>query len=184
MQSDKPTIKAIVNEVIDEHPTIQRMATQIGGLDTRVGGLETKIRGLEADVGTLKTDVAELKTDVAELKTDVAQLKTDVAQLKTDVAELKTDVAVLKTDLVEFKGEFKVFSRTTNYSINQLHNSFHKMSVTMEEIKSGINKLIEIVMPSKQREEQFDTIEDRVEQHDHRIGALEVSVKDHLAEHD
>ena len=156
MQIDKPTIKAIVNEVIDEHPTIQRMATQIGGLDTRVGGLETKIRGLEADVGTLKTDVAELKTDVA----------------------------VLKTDLVEFKGEFKVFSRTTNYSINQLHNSFHKMSVTMEEIKSGINKLIEIVMPSKQREEQFDQIEDRVEQHDHRIGALEVSVKDHLAEHD
>jgi outer membrane murein-binding lipoprotein Lpp len=102
MQIDKPNIKAIVNEVIDEHPTIQRMATQIGGLDTRVGGLET-------DVGTLKTDVAALKTDVAELK--------------TDVAELKTDVAVLKTDLVEFKGEFKVFARTTNYSINQLNNS-------------------------------------------------------------
>ena len=39
-------------------------------------------------------------------------------------------------------------------------------------------------MPSKQREGQFDQIEDRVEQHDHRIGALEVSVKDHLAEHE
>jgi len=177
VQIDKPTIKAIVNEVIDEHPTIQRMATQIGGLDTRVGGLET-------DVGTLKTDVAELKTDVAELKTDVAELKTDVAELKTDVAELKTDVAVLKTDLVEFKGEFKVFARTTNHSINQLHDSFQKMSVTMEEMKSGINKIIEIVMPSKKREEQFDQIEDRVEQHDHRIGVLEVSVKDHLAEHE
>ena len=163
MQIDKPTIKAIVNEVIDEHPTIQRMATQIGGLDTRVGGLET-------DVGTLKADVAELKTDVAELK--------------TDVAVLKTDVAVLKTDLVEFKGEFKVFARTTNHSINQLHDSFQKMSVTMEEMKSGINKIIEIVMPSKKREEQFDQIEDRVEQHDHRIGVLEVSVKDHLAEHE
>jgi hypothetical protein len=72
---------------------------------TQIGGLDTRVGGLETDVGTLKTDVAELKTDVA----------------------------VLKTDLVEFKGEFKVFARTTNHSINQLHDSFQKMSVTMEE---------------------------------------------------
>ena len=149
MQIDKPTIKAIVNEVIDEHPTIQRMAMQIGGLDSRVGGLEIKVDGLDARVGRLETDVAELKTDVRDLNS-----------------------------------RFETHARTTNYSINQLHDSFQKMSVTMEDIKAGINKVIEIVMPSKQREEQFDQIEDRVEQHDHRIGALEVSVKDHLAEHE
>ena len=108
MQIDKPTIKAIVNEVIDEHPTIQRMATQIVGLNTRVGGLET-------DVGTLKGDVAVLKTDVAELKTDVRDLNS----------------------------RFETHARTTNYSINQLHDSFQKMSVTMEDIKAGINKVIE-----------------------------------------
>jgi hypothetical protein len=50
VQIDKPTIKAIVNEVIDEHPTIQQMATQIGGLDTRVGGLETDVSELKASL--------------------------------------------------------------------------------------------------------------------------------------
>ena len=87
MQIDKPTIKSIVNEVIDEHPTIQRMANKIGGLDTRIGGLDTRIGGLDTRVGRLETDVSELKS------------------------------------------ELKVHARTTNYSINQLHNSVHKLNL-------------------------------------------------------
>ncbi|MBM4252928.1 MAG: hypothetical protein FJ146_13230 [Deltaproteobacteria bacterium] len=103
----KVTIKTVVKEAIDEHPTIQRMGSEIG------------------------------------------ELKSDVAVLKTDVAVLKTDVAVLKTDVRDLNSRFEVHARTTNYSINKLHDSFHKMSVDMEEIKSGLNKVIEIVMPSK-----------------------------------
>ena len=87
VQIDKPTIKSIVNEVIDEHPTIQRMANKIGGLDTRIGGLDTRIGGLDTRVGRLETDVSELKS------------------------------------------ELKVHARTTNYSINQLHNSGHKLNL-------------------------------------------------------
>ena len=128
MQIDKPTIKSIVNEVIDEHPTIQRMAKKIGDLDTRIGGLDTR-------VGRLETDVSELKS------------------------------------------ELKVHARTTNYSINQLHNSVHKLNLTMDDMKSDIKKVLEIVIPSKKREEQFDQMEHRVEDHDHRNGALEDAVK-------
>ncbi|MBM4252930.1 MAG: hypothetical protein FJ146_13240 [Deltaproteobacteria bacterium] len=152
----KVTIKTVVNEAIDEHPTIQRMGSEIG----------------------------ELKTDVAVLKTDVAELKTDVAELKTDVAELKTDVAELKTDVKDLNSRFEVHASTTNYSINQLHHSFHKMSVTMEEIKASIAKVIEIVSPSKLREEQYDRMELKVETHDHRNGALVVTVRDHVVEHE
>ena len=128
VQIDKPTIKSIVNEVIDEHPTIQRMAKKIGDLDTRIGDLDTR-------VGRLETDVSELKS------------------------------------------ELKVHARTTNYSINQLHNSVHKLNLTMDDMKSDIKKVLEIVIPSKKREEQFDQMEHRVEDHDHRNGALEDAVK-------
>ena len=135
MQIDKPTIKSIVNEVIDEHPTIQRMAKKIGDLDTRIGGLDTRIGDLDTRVGRLETDVSELKS------------------------------------------ELKVHARTTNYSINQLHNSVHKLNLTMDDMKSDIKKVLEIVIPSKKREEQFDQMEHRVEDHDHRNGALEDAVK-------
>ena len=131
----KVTFKSVVNEAIDEHPTIQRMGSEIG-----------------------------------ELKSDVSVLKTDVAELKTDVKDLNS--------------RFEVHARTTNYSINKLHDTVHKISVDMEEIKSGLNKVIEIVMPSKMREEQYDLMERRVENHDRRIGALEVTVRDHVGEHE
>jgi len=137
----KVTIKTVVNEAIDEHPTIQRMGSEIG----------------------------ELKSDVSELKSDVAELKTDVAELKTDVRDLNS--------------RFEIHARTTNYSINKLHDNVHKLSLDMEEIKSGLNKVIEIVMPAKIREELYDRMERRVENHDHRIGALEVKVRDHVGEH-
>jgi len=131
----KVTIKTVVNEAIDEHPTIQRMGSEIG-----------------------------------ELKSDVSVLKSDVSELKTDVRDLNS--------------RFEVHARTTNYSINKLHDSVHKMSVDMEEIKSGLNKVIEIVMPSKIREEQYDRMERRVENHDHRIGALEVKIRDRVGGHE
>ena len=130
VQIDKPTIKSIVNEVIDEHPTIQRMANKIGDLDTRIGDLDTRIGGLDTRIGGLDTRVGRLETDVSELKS-----------------------------------ELKVHARTTNYSINQLHNSVHKLNLTMDDMKSDIKKVLEIVIPSKKREEQFDQMEHRVEDH-------------------
>ena len=117
----KVTIKTVVNEAIDEHPTIQRMGSEIG----------------------------ELKTGVKDLNS-----------------------------------RFEVHARTTNYSINKLHDNVHKLSLDMEEIKSGLNKVIEIVMPSKIREEQYDRMERRVENHDQRIGALEVRVRDRVGGHE
>ncbi|MBM4252924.1 MAG: hypothetical protein FJ146_13210 [Deltaproteobacteria bacterium] len=39
-------------------------------------------------------------------------------------------------------------------------------------------------MPSKIREEQYDRMERRVDNHDHRIGALEVTVRVHVGEHE
>ena len=49
-------------------------------------------------------------------------------------------------------------------------------------MRSDLTKVLEIVAPSKMREEQFDRMEHRVEQHDGRISALEMTVKDHLDE--
>jgi len=39
-------------------------------------------------------------------------------------------------------------------------------------------------MPSKIGEEQYDRMERRVENHDHRVGALDVKIRDHVGEHE
>lgn len=44
--------------------------------------------------------------------------------------------------------------------------------------------MLEIVMPSKMREEQYDRMEMRIDNHDHGIDALEFTVRDHVGEHD
>jgi len=113
----KVTIKTVVNEAIDEHPTIQRIGSEIG----------------------------ELKSDVAELK---------------------------------------IQTRTNTQAINQLFIKQQRQGVMMEDMRSDIKKVLEIVMPSKMREEQYDRMERRVENHGQRIGALEVKIRDRVGGHE
>ena len=119
-----------------------------------------------------------LNTDVAVLKGDVAVLKGDVAVLKSDVAVLKSDVAVLKSDVADVKLQ----GRTNTHAINELFLEQRRQGVMLEDMRSDIKKMLEIVAPSKMREEQFDQMELKVDQHDHRIAALEDALQEHLVE--
>lgn len=59
-----------------------------------------------------------------------------------------------------------------------------RQAVMLEEMHSDIKKILEILGPVKKREERFGQTERRVENHDHRISLLDVTVKDRVVEHD
>ena len=69
-------------------------------------------------------------------------------------------------------------------AFNRLILEQQRQGVMLEEMHSDIKKILVLLGPAKKREERFDQMEHRGERHDHRIGALEVTVKEHLAEHD
>ena len=72
--------------------------------------------------------------------------------------------------------------RTNTQAINHFHLEQQRQGVLLEDMRSDLKKVLETVAPSKMREEQFYRMEHRVEQHDGRISALEMTVKDHLDE--
>jgi hypothetical protein len=63
-----------------------------------------------------------------------------------------------------------------------LHLEQRRQGILMEDMRTDLKKVLEIKAPSEMREEQFDRMEHRVEQHDSRISTLEMTVKDHLDE--
>ena len=108
----------------------------------------------------------------------ICRMADNLDVLNTDVAVLKGDVAVLKGDVADVKLQ----GRTNTQAINQLFLEQRRQGVMMEDMRSDIKKMLEIVAPSKIREEQFDQMELKVDQHDHRIAALEVTVQEHLGD--
>jgi hypothetical protein len=109
----------------------------------------------------IKTIVDEI---IAENPT-ICRMADNLDVLNADVAVLKGDVAVLKGDVADVKLQ----GRTNTLAINQLFLEQRRQGVMMEDMRSDIKKMLEIVAPSKMREEQFDQMEHKVDQHDHRI---------------
>ena len=101
-----------------------------------------------------------------------------ICRMADNLDVLNADVAVLKGDVADVKLQ----GRTNTLAINQLFLEQRRQGVMMEDMRSDIKKMLEIVAPSKIREEQFDQMELKVDQHDHRIAALEVTVQEHLGE--
>ena len=137
---------------------------------------------MQIDKSAIKIIVDEIIAEnptICRMVDNLDVLNTDVAVLKSDVAVLKSDVALLKSDVADVKLQ----GRTNTQAINQLFLEQRRQGVMMEEMRSDVKKMLEIVAPSKMREEQFDQMEHKVDQHDHRIAALEDLVQDHLSEH-
>ena len=110
--------------------------------------------------------------------------------LKSDVAGLKTDVAGLKTAVQETNHRLDGFMIQTNerfdrleVGIAELKESVLHFSVMYESLQKDMKIVLEALVPARQRVVQIDQIEERVEDHDHRINAVEISVKNHLADH-
>ena len=101
-----------------------------------------------------------------------------ICRMADNLDVLNADVAVLKGDVADVKLQ----GRTNTQAINQLFLEQRRQGVMMEDMRSDIKKMLEIVAPSKMREEQFDQMELKVDQHDHRIAALEDAVQEHLGE--
>ncbi len=86
--------------------------------------------------------------------------------------ELKANVA-----------DLKVASRSHSRAIHKLSVEQHRMGLLMDEMRSDIKLMVDVLLPRKRREEQFDTMEDKVEQHEDRLVAVEDTVKDHIQNH-
>ena len=128
------------------------------------------------------TDLAQLKSTIdaaIEENHTVINLQNDVSLLKADVAILKTDVAILKTDVAALKVEHK----KTNQRLDLLTDDFHKFGLRMESMQRDIKVILDAVIPAKQRAEQIDHVEAMVEGHEHRLCAVEISIKKHLHDH-
>ena len=94
------------------------------------------------------------------------------------ICRMVDNLDVLNTDVADVKLQ----GRTNTQAINQLVLEQRRQGVMMEDMRSDIKKMLENVAPSKMREEQFDQMELKVDQHDHRIAALEVTVQEHLGD--
>ena len=109
-----------------------------------------------ADTRALKL----LINETIEENPSICTLKTDVGVLKTDVGVLKTDVGVLKQDVRELKS-----------SVNYL-------GVMMEDMQHNQKLILDAVIPAQQRAAQTDAVVAKVENHEHRICAVEAVIKE------
>ena len=109
---------------------------------------------------TLRSDVATIKTKQDEHSRDIRELKSDVKDLKSDVKDLKSDVKELKSDVTELKSN--VFS----------------LGVMMEEMKQQQQQILDAVIPAKQRAAQVDAVFNQVDDHEHRLCAVEAVIKE------
>ena len=91
-----------------------------------------------------------------EVQRETAPIKADVSNLKADVAELKVDVAELKVEM-----------RAMNQGLAVIES---KVLAELQILKEGMTGW-------QQRNLQIDTLEHRIEDHGHRIWALEEVVK-------
>ena len=106
-----------------------------------------------------------------------------IQELKSDVAGLKTDVAGLKTAVQETNHRLDGFIINTNERFDQLDEKVSYIGVMYESLQKDMKIVLEALVPARQRVVQIDQIEERVEDHDHRINAVEITVKGHLADH-
>jgi hypothetical protein len=102
-----------------------------------------------------------------------------IKDLKGDVAELKTDVAVLKTDVAELK----ITAKKHSQKLDHLDEKIHHQGLLFESMQKDLKLILDAVIPAKERVMQIDRVEDLVDQHDHRLNALEITLKDHLRDH-
>ena len=111
-------------------------------------------------------------------------LKSDVAILKSDVAILKSDVAILKSDvqsLTHQVNHHSVLIAANTKAIEKLTSEQFRLNGLMEDMGSDIKKLVEMLLPSKRRDEQFDRLDTTVLQHENRLCAVEATIKDRFA---
>jgi chromosome segregation ATPase len=132
-----------------------------------------------AEIKMVVDAAIEENQSIKDLKTDVSVLKTDVSALKTDVSALKTDVSVLKTDVAELK----VTAAKHSQKLDRLDEKIHHQGLLFENMQKDLKLILDAVIPSKERVMQINKIEDLVDQHDHRLHALEITLKDHVRSH-
>ena len=104
--------------------------------------------------------------------------------LKSDVAILKSDVAILKSDvqsLTHQVNHHSVLIAANTKAIDRLTSEQFRLNGLMEDMGSDIKKLVEMLLPSKRRDEQFDRLDITVVQHENRLCAVEATIKERFA---
>ena len=126
--------KQLVNEVLEENPTIQELKTAVQETNHRL------------DVFMIQTNER-----FDRLEDKVTRLDDRVGRIEVGIVELKESV---------------------------LH-----FGVMYENLQNDMKIVLEALVPPRQRVVQIDQIEEKVEDHDHRIHAVEITVKGHLADY-
>ncbi|MFH1611749.1 MAG: hypothetical protein ABH887_00560 [bacterium] len=120
-------------------------------VDLRIGDAKNE---LKTDIGKVRK---ELKTDIGNVRNE---LKTDISDLRK---ELKTDVAVLKIDVAEL-GE-KVGENT------------EKIDKVLEQQDGIVKLLIDLKEESKAGFAIYKRHDSKIENHEERIGSLEIKIQ-------
>lgn len=113
-------------------------------------------------------NIAELKSIVdtaIEENQSIKILKLDVSALKEDVADLKVTV--------EKHGQ----------KLDRLEEKVHHHGIIFESMQRDLKLILDAVIPLKERAMQADQIERVVNDHDHRLNAVEITLKSHLHDH-
>ena len=83
-----------------------------------------------------------------------------IITLKSDVAGLKSDVARLETKMDQFDGQL------------------FETRATMDEMQRDMKLILDAVIPAQARVTQIDQVVEKVDHHEHRIGAIETWISD------
>ncbi len=95
------------------------------------------------------------------------------------IKNIKGEVSVLKADDVAFKIEATKHCQ----KLDRLDDKIHHQGLVLESMQRDLKLILNAVIPSKERIAQIEKIETLVEQHDRRIHALEMTLRDHLRDH-
>ena len=95
------------------------------------------------------------------------------------IKDLKGDVAVLKIDVAELK----ITANKHSLKLDRLDERIHHQGLLFESMQKDLKLILDVVIPARERVMQIDRVEDAVHQHDHRLNAVEITLKDHLRDH-
>lgn len=143
-----------------------------------------------AEFKQLVHEAIEENQTIKELKADVKELKTGLQETnrRLDAFMIRTEARFdrLETKFTHLEGRFdrlEVRVDRLEEGFVQLNEKVAYLGVMFEDFQKDIKIILEALVPARQRVVQIDQMEEKVEDHDHRIHAVEITVQDHLADH-
>ncbi len=101
-----------------------------------------------------------------------------------EAIEGNSTINTLKSDVQSLSHQVNhhgVLIAANTKAIEKLASEQFRLNGLMEDMGGDVKKLVEMLLPSKRRDEQFDRLDITVLQHENRLCAVEATIKDRFA---